>query len=165
MLMLLSLLDYPGQCKSKSKVQKQVSCMSICICKLLEAKKLPRVQIWSCDICCVGVMKLVEVTFPRRKSERNSTLTVLMLVEMCTLWKQAQEVAVEVFGGKVVSALAFHLWGHRFKPQWELLNVTRTQSSCEKSKSSTLCRKSWVFSGYSGFLPQGKLTGWVRHIQ
>ena len=30
-------------------------------------------------------MKLVEVTFPRRKSERNSTLTVLMLVEMCTL--------------------------------------------------------------------------------
>ena len=32
--------------------------------------------------------------------------------------------------------------------------------SCEKSKS-TLCRKSWVFSGHSGFLPQGKLTGWV----
>ena len=27
---------------------------------------------------------------------------------------------------------------------------------------STLCRKSWVFSGCSGFLPQGKLTGWVR---
>jgi hypothetical protein len=41
-------------------------------------------------------------------------------------------------------------------------NATRTQSSCEKSKKSTLCRKSWVFSGYSGFLPQGKLTGWVR---
>ena len=34
----------------------------------------------------------------------------------------------------------------------------------KKSKKSTLCRKSWVFSGYSGFLPQGKLTGWVRHI-
>ena len=33
--------------------------------------------------------------------------------------------------------------------------------SCEKSQS-TLCRKSWVFSGCSGFLPQGKLTGWVR---
>jgi hypothetical protein len=32
--------------------------------------------------------------------------------------------------------------------------------SCEKSQS-TLCRKSWVFSGCSGFLPQGKLTGWV----
>jgi hypothetical protein len=31
----------------------------------------------------------------------------------------------------------------------------------EKSLS-TLCRKSWVFSGCSGFLPQGKLTGWVR---
>ena len=33
--------------------------------------------------------------------------------------------------------------------------------SCEKSQS-TLCRKSLVFSGRSGFLPQGKLTGWVR---
>jgi hypothetical protein len=42
------------------------------------------------------------------------------------------------------------------------LNATRTQSSCEKSKKSTLCRKSWVSSGYSGSLPQGKLTGWVR---
>ena len=30
--------------------------------------------------------------------------------------------------------------------------------SCEESQS-TLCRNSWVFSG---FLPQGKLTGWVR---
>ena len=28
--------------------------------------------------------------------------------------------------------------------------------------SSTLCRKSWVFSAFSGFLPQGMLTGWVR---
>ena len=29
---------------------------------------------------------------------------------------------------------------------------------------STLWRKSWVFSGCSGFLPQGKLTaGWVKH--
>ena len=27
---------------------------------------------------------------------------------------------------------------------------------------STLCRKSWVFSGCSGFLPQGKSAGWVR---
>ena len=27
----------------------------------------------------------------------------------------------------------------------------------------TFCRKSWVFSGYSGFLPQGKLTGWDRY--
>jgi hypothetical protein len=42
------------------------------------------------------------------------------------------------------------------------LNATRTRSSCEKSKKSSLCRKSWVSSGYSGFLPQGKLTGWVR---
>ena len=27
-----------------------------------------------------------------------------------------------------------------------------------------LCRKSWVFCGFSGFLRQGKLTGWVWHI-
>jgi hypothetical protein len=33
--------------------------------------------------------------------------------------------------------------------------------SCERNQS-TLCRKSWVFSGRSGFLPQGKLTGWIR---
>ena len=33
--------------------------------------------------------------------------------------------------------------------------------SCEKSLS-TLCQKSWIFSKRSGFLPQGKLTGWVR---
>ena len=48
------------------------------------------------------------------------------------------------------------------RPSENLLNATRTQSSCEKSKKSTLCRKSWVSPGYSGFLPQGKLTGWVR---
>jgi hypothetical protein len=33
--------------------------------------------------------------------------------------------------------------------------------SCEKSLSM-LCRKSWVFPGRSGFLPQERLTGWVR---
>jgi hypothetical protein len=33
--------------------------------------------------------------------------------------------------------------------------------SCEKSRS-TLCRKSCVVSGRSGFLPQGKLSGWFR---
>jgi hypothetical protein len=32
--------------------------------------------------------------------------------------------------------------------------------SCEKSQSA-LCQKSWVFSGRSCFLPQGKLTGWI----
>jgi hypothetical protein len=31
----------------------------------------------------------------------------------------------------------------------------RTQYSCEKSQS-TLCRKSWVFSGRPSFLPPGK---------
>jgi hypothetical protein len=39
--------------------------------------------------------------------------------------------------------------------------VVITSDSWEKSQS-TLNRKSWVFSGCSGFLPQGKLTGWVR---
>jgi hypothetical protein len=33
----------------------------------------------------------------------------------------------------------------------------------EKSES-TLYRKSWVFTGYSGFLPQGMLTEWVGII-
>jgi hypothetical protein len=55
----------------------------------------------------------------------------------------------------------------RFKSQWELLNVTRTQSSCEKSKKSTLCRTgSWVFSGYSVFPPTGKVdrVGWAHKV-
>ena len=43
----------------------------------------------------------------------------------------------------------------------EFLGSILAMNSCEKSLS-TLCRKSWVFSGCSGFLPQGKLTGWVR---
>jgi hypothetical protein len=43
----------------------------------------------------------------------------------------------------------------------EIVGSILATDSCEKSQS-TLCRKSWVFSGCSGFLPQGKLTGWVR---
>ena len=43
----------------------------------------------------------------------------------------------------------------------EFVGSILATDSCEKSQS-TLCRKSWVFSGCSGFLPQGKLTGWVR---
>jgi hypothetical protein len=43
----------------------------------------------------------------------------------------------------------------------EFVGSILATDSCEKSLS-TLCRKSWVFSGRSGFLPQGKLTGWVR---
>jgi hypothetical protein len=43
----------------------------------------------------------------------------------------------------------------------ENVGSSLTMDSCEKSQS-TLCRKSWVFSGCSGFLPQRKLTGWVR---
>jgi hypothetical protein len=42
----------------------------------------------------------------------------------------------------------------------EFVGSILATDSCEKSLS-TLCRKSWVFSGRSGFLPQGKLTGWV----
>ena len=42
----------------------------------------------------------------------------------------------------------------------EFVGSILATDSCEKSQS-TLCRKSWVFSGRSGFLPQGKLTGWV----
>ena len=43
----------------------------------------------------------------------------------------------------------------------EIVGSILATDSCEKSQS-TLCRKLWVFSGCSGFLPQGKLTGWVR---
>ena len=43
----------------------------------------------------------------------------------------------------------------------EFVGSILAMDSCEKSQS-TLCRKSWVFSECSGFLSQGKLTGWVR---
>jgi hypothetical protein len=43
----------------------------------------------------------------------------------------------------------------------EFVGSILATDSCEKSES-TLCRTSWVFSGYSGFLRQGKLRGWVR---
>ena len=39
----------------------------------------------------------------------------------------------------------------------EIVGSILTTVSCEKSQS-TLCRKTWC----SGFLPQRKLTGWVR---
>ena len=63
------------------------------------------------------------------------------------------------FGGVVVRPLAFHLKGSEFDPQYGGLEP----SPHVKRVKSTLCRKSWVFSGYSGFLPQGKLTGWDRY--
>ena len=43
----------------------------------------------------------------------------------------------------------------------EIMGSILATDSCERSLS-LLCRKSFVFSGRSGFLPQGKLTGWVR---
>jgi hypothetical protein len=57
------------------------------------------------------------------------------------------------FGGAVVRQAHFTS---------EFVGSILTTDSCEESQS-TLCRKSWgFFSGCSGFLPQGKLTGWVR---
>ena len=41
-----------------------------------------------------------------------------------------------------------------------LLNVNEPSSHVKEHKS-TLCQKSWVLSGHSSFLPQGKLTGWL----
>ncbi len=43
-----------------------------------------------------------------------------------------------------------------------VLNFTRTQCSTHANRVSQHYRKSSVFSGYSGFLPQGMLTGWVE---
>jgi hypothetical protein len=47
------------------------------------------------------------------------------------------------FGGQVVSALAFHLWGRRFKSQWELSQCDSNPVLMWKEWKSTLCRKSW----------------------
>jgi hypothetical protein len=40
--------------------------------------------------------------------------------------------------------------------------VVRFSLRTHLKSQSTLCRKSWVFSGCSGFHPHGKLAGWVR---
>ncbi len=60
----------------------------------------------------------------------------------------------------ILDALAFHLWGCGFDSQRERSQCYSNPVlySCEKSQS-TLCRKSWVFSGRSGFLPQGSWQG------
>ena len=58
------------------------------------------------------------------------------------------------FSGAVVRASAFTS---------EFVGLILATDSCEKSLS-TLCRKSWVFFKRSGFLPQGKLKGWVIRI-
>jgi hypothetical protein len=43
----------------------------------------------------------------------------------------------------------------------EVVSSILAMDTCGKSQS-TLCRKLWVFSWCSGFLPQGKLIGWIR---
>jgi hypothetical protein len=62
------------------------------------------------------------------------------------------------------------LWGPGFDSRYGLMTLmwkqSRSQSMpvrglCSGMSQSTLCRKSWVSSGYSSFLPQGMLTAWV----
>jgi hypothetical protein len=64
-------------------------------------------------------------------------------------WRQWIVMMINLCGAAVVRASAFTS---------EFVGSILATDSCGKSQS-TLCRKSWVFSG---FLPQGKLTGWVR---
>jgi hypothetical protein len=97
------------------------------------------------------------------------TFVTHLLVHMHQKEKIAREIEAKIASGASVAKWLAHLpftseaAGSNLTKYF--LNATRTQSSCEKSKKSTLCRKSWVFPGYSGFLPQGKLTGWVRQIK
>ena len=50
-------------------------------------------------------------------------------------------------------------WSNRFDPHLGPLIVTQAQSAHEELM---LCQKLWVFSWYSGSLPQGKLATWIR---
>jgi hypothetical protein len=65
-------------------------------------------------------------------------------------------ISIKVFSNNelTVSLLNFYLWDRGFDSS---LHTYVSQS--------TLHRKSWVFSGYSSFLPQGMLTGWVGNIR
>ena len=67
---------------------------------------------------------------------------------------------ISVLGLRLCSGQTTHLSPLVRSPVRFILMWTRSQSSCEKSIVNAL--PTWVFSGYSGFLPQGKLTGWVR---
>ena len=59
-------------------------------------------------------------------------------------------------------ALAFHLWGCEFESEWERSRCYSNPVLYSREKSwSTHWRKSWVFSGHSGFLPQGSWQGWL----
>lgn len=42
----------------------------------------------------------------------------------------------------------------------ELVSSPREVRSLNNKYKSILCRKSWVCSAQSGYVPQGKLTGW-----
>jgi hypothetical protein len=98
------------------------------------------------------LVELKPAWFPYGRKDWNQSKYNILELKMIYMW----------FSGQVVSALAFHLWSRRFKPQWELSQCDSNPVLMWKESKSTLCRKSWVFPGYSGFLPQGKLTGWVR---
>jgi hypothetical protein len=120
------------------------------ICSCIQQKLTRFLEKSSC-------LKASHVIFLTRK-----LVYVYGLQNACLYYAFTKEIAQ--FGASVAKWLAhlpFTFKVARSSLSENFLNATRTQSSCEKSES-TLCRKSWVFSGYSGFLPQGKLTGWVR---
>ena len=62
------------------------------------------------------------------------------------------------FGGAVVRASAFHLWLLSSILAEDFTHHTHVKRVSQRSAES----RGLVFSGHSGFLPQGKLTGWVR---
>ena len=64
---------------------------------------------------------------------------------------------MEGFSGLVVRATASHFWGQEFESM--SAHLMTSGKSC-----STLFGKSWVFSGFSGFLPQGSWQGGLGKI-
>ena len=77
------------------------------------------------------------------------------------VWNWTASFGFRGFGCAVVRALAFHLWGCGFDSQWGRCQCYIEPSAplMWKELAETLCRKSWVFSGRSGFLPQGSWQG------
>ena len=84
-----------------------------------------------------------------------------------TVWLRCSAISVESYHFMYVYILSSKLQGGSVAQSSEqapftseFVGSTLATDSREKSQS-TLCRKSWISSGCSGFLAQGMLTGWV----
>jgi hypothetical protein len=107
-----------------------------------------------------------------RQSKRLSHLTLWVSFLLQTHAKRVSQHYMPKVVGNFLHVFQFHSSGNSILRE---LIEHHEQRSLERSRSHQSCkhispeivglilyRTLWVFSGCSGFLPQGRLTGWVR---